>query len=155
MSARNIHFFSKGINFKPKQSTLLKQWLAQVAAGQQRKIKELNFIFCTDEYLLGINQQYLQHDTFTDIITFDNSEEPTSLEGDIFISVERTEENAQKFGVNSAHELHRVMAHGTLHLLGLKDKSKEEKAQMRAAEDEQLTLLATLQAAAQAAKAHT
>jgi rRNA maturation RNase YbeY len=95
----------------------------------------LNFIFCSDNYLLSINQNFLKHDTLTDIITFDNSEDKRVIVGDIFISLERIQENAESFGVTIKDELHRVMIHGTLHLLGYADKAKEAKALMTDKED--------------------
>ena len=101
---------------------------------------ELTFILCSDEYLLAINQQYLNHDTYTDVITFDNSETLKMIEGDIFISIERIQENAKQFKGTVQHELYRVMIHGTLHLLGYKDKGKAAKTLMTQKEDEYLAL---------------
>lgn len=95
----------------------------------------LDYIFCTDEYLLGINQQFLKHDTLTDIITFDLSDSIDELMGEIYISVERVRENAQKFGVNYNDELHRVIFHGALHLCGFKDKKEADRLEMRRMED--------------------
>lgn len=94
-----------------------------------RKIR-LHFIFCTDAYLLQINQQFLDHDTFTDIITFDLSEKETELAGEIYISTERVAENAERYGVSFEQELHRVIFHGTLHLCGFPDKKPAEKKEM-------------------------
>jgi len=136
-----IHFFSEGLVFKPQNIRKLKSWIKQVVLKEQNTLKELNFIFCNDEYLHNINVAYLQHDTYTDIITFDNSDRKNNIEGDIFISIERVQENAQKLGVDFKTELHRVMIHGVLHLLGYKDKSPKEKALMRAKEDECLAFL--------------
>ena len=102
------------------------------------KLKELNYIFCSDAYLLQINQQYLNHDTYTDIITFDNSEQEKVIVGDIFISAERISENALKFKVPEANEMHRVIIHGALHLLGYKDKTAESKKLMTQMEDNYL-----------------
>jgi probable rRNA maturation factor len=142
-----IHFFAEDIDFPPFHKPTLKKWLAAITSSYQRKVGALNYIFCSDAYLHQMNVEHLGHDTLTDIITFDNSEPGGKMEGDIFISVDRVAENAAEFGVPVAHELHRVMAHGTLHLLGLNDKSKEEKEEMRTAEDTALLLLATLQSA--------
>jgi len=139
--AMAIHFFSEGIVFKPKNIRILKNWIRQVILKEQHTLGELNFIFCNDEYLHNINVAYLQHDTYTDIITFDNSDKKHNIEGDIFISVERVQENAQKLKIDFETELHRVMIHGILHLLGYKDKSPKEKKQMRAKENEYLELL--------------
>lgn len=136
-----IYFFSEGINFKPKNIRHLKNWIKQVVRNEGATLQELNFIFCSDEYLHQINVEYLQHDTYTDIITFDNSDETGRIEGDIFISIDRVKENAQKFQTNLDRELYRVMIHGVLHLLGYQDKTPQEKSQMRAKEDKCLDLL--------------
>lgn len=133
-----IHFFYEDITFTLKKKRSVKKWVKNAIIGENQSLKELNFIFCSDEYLLTVNKTYLNHDTYTDIITFDNSEEETILMGDIFISVERIHENAQKFNVTETDELHRVMIHGVLHLLGYKDKSKSAKLVMTAKENEYL-----------------
>lgn len=125
-----IHFFTEDISYTLKQKSLIRNWIRETIINEGYKLRELNFIFCTDEYLLSINQQYLQHDTFTDIITFDNSDKKTDISGDIFISLDRVRENALNFKVNEKDELHRVMIHGTLHLLGYPDKDKAAKAVM-------------------------
>lgn len=125
-----IHFFTEGISYTLKQKSLIRNWIRETIINEGYKLRELNFIFCTDEYLLSINQQYLQHDTLTDIITFDNSAKKTDISGDIFISLDRVRENALNFKVNEKDELHRVMIHGTLHLLGYPDKGKAAKAVM-------------------------
>jgi len=125
-----IHFFTEDISYTLKQKSLIRNWIRETIINEGYKLRELNFIFCTDEYLLSINQQYLQHDTFTDIITFDNSNKKTDISGDIFISLDRVRENALNFKVNEKDELHRVMIHGTLHLLGYPDKGKAAKAVM-------------------------
>lgn len=133
-----IHFFYEDITFTLKKKSAVKKWVKNAIIGENQSLKELNFIFCSDEYLLSVNKTYLNHDTYTDIITFDNSDEETILMGDIFISVERIHENAQKFNVTETDELHRVMIHGVLHLLGYKDKSKSAKLVMTAKENEYL-----------------
>ena len=130
MSQLPIHFFTEDISFTLKQKGQLSTWIKNTIIAEGLKLKVLNFIFCSDNYLLSINQNYLKHDTLTDIITFDNSENKRVISGDIFISVERVRENAQSFKVTSESELHRVMIHGTLHLLGYADKGKEAKALM-------------------------
>ncbi|WP_423148803.1 rRNA maturation RNase YbeY [Rubrolithibacter danxiaensis] len=130
MSSARIHFFSEEISYSLKQKALLRKWITTAFEEEGKKLKELNFVFCSDNYLLLINQQYLKHNTFTDIITFDNSESPDETTGDIFISIDRVKENSKKFTVPERDELHRVMIHGTLHLLGYKDKSKEDKSLM-------------------------
>jgi rRNA maturation RNase YbeY len=136
-----IQFFQENISFKLKNATKIKQWIKSVVEKENQKLLELNFIFCDDEYLHKINVEYLQHDTYTDIITFDNSEHIGKIEGDIFISIERVKENADNLKITFEQELHRVMIHGVLHLLGYKDKTKAEKQAMRAKEDEALRLL--------------
>ncbi|HYK75598.1 MAG TPA: rRNA maturation RNase YbeY [Daejeonella sp.] len=138
MSKIPVNFFSEDIPFTLKQKTVLKNWILQTIQAEGFQLTELNFIFCSDNYLLEINQQYLKHDTYTDIVTFDNSEEAKKILGDIFISVERTRENARAFKVSPSDELHRVIIHGVLHLLGYKDKTKAEKALMSQKEDEYL-----------------
>lgn len=130
MSQLPIHFFSEDISFIIKHKGLLRTWIKNTIIQEGFKLRELNFIFCSDNYLLSMNQQYLKHDTFTDIITFDNSEKKGEIVGDIFISLERIQENAQDFKVKTEDEVHRVMIHGTLHLLGYADKGKEAKALM-------------------------
>lgn len=104
-------------------------------------IGSINFIFCSDEYLFQLNQKYLKHDTYTDIITFDSSVEETEISGDIFISLERVKENSKQFSGSFVKELHRVMIHGILHLLGYKDKSPKDKEAMSGKEDYYLSLL--------------
>jgi len=104
------------------------------------KAKNVNYIFCSDQYLLKINQEYLNHNTYTDIITFENTEETGKLEADIFISIDRVKENAQKLASNSDSELHRVIIHGVLHLLGFNDKTEADKNRMREKEDACLSL---------------
>lgn len=133
-----IHFFEEDIPYKPKNKTALRQWLKATIIAEGYKLKELNYIFCSDAYLLTVNQQYLDHDTYTDIITFDNSEQEKVIVGDIFISVERVKENAVKFKVTEATELHRVMVHGALHLLGYPDKTPASKKKMTSKENEYL-----------------
>ena len=129
-----IHFCTEDITFSLKEKLKHKAWLNEVAKQEGKKILELTYVFCSDEYLLQINQEYLNHDTLTDIVTFDNSEDPKKIEGDIFISIERVLENGNKLGTSET-ELERVMVHGVLHLLGYKDKKKEDKALMTEKED--------------------
>jgi rRNA maturation RNase YbeY len=129
-----IQFCTEDITFSLKKKLKHKAWLNEVAKQEGKKILELSYVFCSDEYLLQINQEYLNHDTLTDIVTFDNSEDPKKIEGDIFISIERVKENGDKLGTSET-ELERVMVHGLLHLLGYKDKKKEDKALMTEKED--------------------
>lgn len=131
MSLRNIHFFSEDIKFTLKNKGVIRKWILNtIKAEGLKKIGELSFIFCSDDYLLSINQQYLNHNTYTDIITFDNSEEEEIISGDVFISIQRVRENASLFKSNESDELHRVVIHGILHLCGYLDETKEEKEQM-------------------------
>jgi len=139
MSQLPIHFFTEDISFTLKQKGPLRTWIKNTIVAEGFKLGVLNFIFCSDNYLLSINQNYLKHDTLTDIITFNNSEDKRVIVGDIFISLERIRENAQRFNVTSESELHRVMIHGTLHLLGYADKGKEAKALMTDKENHYLS----------------
>ena len=136
-----INFFNEDIIYLLKDKRKIKSWIAEVVKKEKYSLRELNFIFCSDEYLLGINRQYLNHDTYTDVITFDNAEEPKTIVGDIFISIERIRENASTYRHPVRTELCRVMIHGTLHLLGFKDKSKNEKNLMTEKENHYLSYL--------------
>jgi rRNA maturation RNase YbeY len=140
MSQLPVHFFTEDISFTLKEKSKVRNWVKQTIQAEGKKLKELNFIFCSDNYLLEINQQYLKHDTFTDIVTFDNSESSEIIIGDIFISVDRVKENADKYNVSQRDELHRVIIHGTLHLLGYIDKTKAHKSLMTSKEDQYLLL---------------
>lgn len=121
-------------------SDLYELWLSKVANIEQKKLGDITLIFCSDEYLLNINQFYLQHDYYTDIITFDYSEDEF-ISGDLYISVDRVAENAEINNVSFSNELNRVVVHGVLHLCGYKDKSEEEEIVMRKKEDDALKLL--------------
>ncbi|MFB9841168.1 rRNA maturation RNase YbeY [Mucilaginibacter ginsenosidivorans] len=134
----SVNFFEEDIRFDLKNKLKVKQWIKATIAAEGYKLRELNYIFCSDGYLLTINQQYLDHDTYTDIITFDNSQKPGKIEGDIFISIDRIRENAEKFGTGETNELHRVIIHGALHLLGYKDKTAGAKKIMTGKEDQYL-----------------
>jgi probable rRNA maturation factor len=135
-----ILFFEEDIKCSLKERNKYKKWLKAIAETKGLKIKELNYIFCTDEYLYQINVDYLNHKTYTDIITFDNSENNGLIEGDIFISIERVRENAEKENVDFEKELQRVLSHGLLHLMGYKDKTEIDKAVMRKMEDEAIAI---------------
>lgn len=135
-----INFFVEDIEFKLLKKAKVRQWIKETIENEGFKLKELNFIFCSDAYLLQINQQYLDHDTYTDIITFDNSDSPKRISGDIFISVDRVNENALAYKQSPLDELHRVIIHGTLHLLGYPDKGKTAKQVMTARENLYLSL---------------
>ena len=130
-----ITFFTEEIQYTLKQKTKIRSWIEATITNEGYQLEELNFILCSDEYLLRINQDFLSHDDYTDVITFDHSEELKTIAGDIFISLERIKENAASFGSTILDELCRVMIHGTLHLLGYKDKTKAAKTLMTAKED--------------------
>ena len=117
--------FSFQTNYPLKSRTKIKQWIKQVIEAKGKKTGNITYIFCDDEYLLEVNKQYLKHDYYTDVITFDYVENDL-ISGDIFISTDRVRENALAFGSSETEELHRVIIHGALHLLGLKDKSEKE-----------------------------
>ncbi|MDR6193139.1 rRNA maturation RNase YbeY [Siphonobacter sp. SORGH_AS_0500] len=135
-----IRYFIEDVEFKVPFPQKTRRWLNTVALAEGFKIHELNYIFCSDEYLHKINIEYLDHDTYTDIITFDNSEEESLLSGDIFVSVERVEDNARSLNTLFYDELCRVLVHGVLHLSGYLDKTDEEEAEMRRLESHYLAL---------------
>jgi probable rRNA maturation factor len=135
-----LKFFPEEIEFKVPQSVKTKQWIKNISESEGYRIGDLNYIFCSDDYLLEINRQYLEHDYYTDIITFDNSEEDDKLEGDIYVSVDRVKDNAETLNVPFDVELRRVLIHGLLHLIGFEDSDEDLKKQMRAKEDECLLL---------------
>ncbi len=139
-TTRGIRFFTEDSSVVLKNKVKLRDWFINTAKAEGNSIKELNYIFCSDDYLLEMNQSYLNHNTYTDIITFDNSETDGKVLGDVFISIDRIKENAKNFGVTESEELHRVMIHGLLHLLGYGDKSKAEKTTMTEKENHYLTL---------------
>jgi rRNA maturation RNase YbeY len=129
-------FFEHDIRSGLKNRRKLSSYIDDLVKKKKKNIYscKLNFIFCTDNYLLNINNTFLKHDTYTDIITFDLSDSATELSGEIYISVERVKENALKFDTDYQKELHRVLFHGVLHLCGYKDKKKEDVQKMRLAE---------------------
>lgn len=137
---RLIHFFAEDTQYTLKNKTLCRQWLIEVVNNETQQLKNINFIFCSDTYLHQVNVEYLNHDTLTDVITFPYSEFPEPIESDIFISVDRCKENAKSYGIPYATEVHRVMVHGLLHLLGYNDKTKKQKIEMSAKEDYYLSL---------------
>jgi probable rRNA maturation factor len=135
-----IHFFFEDVDLHFSSIRKTKSWLKSVIHAEGKVLKELNYIFCSDHFLSAINLQYLNHSTLTDIITFDTSEDNESVEGEIYISVDRVRENAVKFNVTFDRELQRVMVHGVLHLLGYSDKTSQQKKIMRKKEDAYLSL---------------
>ncbi len=135
-----IHFHSEDIDFKANQVQKTKNWIRNIIQEEGFILGEVNYIFCSDEYLHQINLEYLNHDTFTHIITFDNSDEDSQIEGDIFISIERVQENAQVFQGSFEQELRRVLAHGVLHLCGYLDKKPDDEKRMREKENYYINL---------------
>lgn len=135
-----INFFNEDIDFKLKGKNNFKAWLKKVAEKEGFRINDLNYIFCSDQYLHKINLEYLDHDTYTDIITFDNSEEEKIIEGDIFVSIERIRENSSILNTLLEEETKRVIVHGLLHLCGYNDYSIEDKEEMRRLESEYMLI---------------
>lgn len=131
--------FHYEIDFKLPSERAFKSWLTQVVLSEEKTIGDINYIFCDDEYLHKINVDYLNHDTLTDIISFDYTI-GNILHGDIFISIERVKENAAEFNVSFEEELKRVMAHGVLHYCGFKDKTVKDQKTMRSKENEKIAM---------------
>ncbi|MEM9569613.1 MAG: rRNA maturation RNase YbeY [Bacteroidota bacterium] len=136
----SIHFFQERVSFTLPCHELFSRWLTRVVKGENRTIDHINYIFCSDNYLLKINQTHLQHDTFTDVITFNYGTAEAPLLADIYISIRRIRENSTKFKATFWKELARVMVHGILHVLGYKDRIAADKTKMRAKEDYALSL---------------
>jgi len=136
-----VRFFSEEIKFKLAHPRKTSYWINEAIAKEKSEPGDLNFIFCSDSFLHSLNKEYLYHNTFTDIVTFDqrtDADQPVS--GDIYISIERVRENASKYDEPFDGELHRVIIHGVLHLLGYKDKKPSDKALMRKKEEAYLSL---------------
>jgi|TARA_B110000495_G_C22599916_1_gene358868 rRNA maturation RNase YbeY len=140
MKDQTIQFHFEGVDNKVVNTTLFHKWLKTSLVKNKSQNFFINYIFCTDEYLLGVNREYLDHDFYTDIITFNNSENEGFLESDIFISVDRVLENAKDNKVEFECEIARVMIHGILHLIGFNDKTEEEQNLMTRMENENLSL---------------
>ena len=132
-----ISFFKENTTFDIKQKNKIKSWLKNVASGYGFSAGDLNYVFCDDEYLLQMNRQYLGHDYYTDIITFDSREDALSkrLDGDIFISVDTVRANGEEYGEGFEREIMRVIAHGLLHLIGFDDHTAAQQKKMREAEN--------------------
>lgn len=141
MTSANINYFSQNINFSIDDENKISEWLHLISKSENFNLSEINYIFCDDKFLYSLNIEYLNHNTFTDVISFDFSERTDQITGDIYISIERISENANKFNKTINNELFRVMAHGLLHLLGYSDKTKSEKLLMTKKEDYYLSLL--------------
>lgn len=134
-----IYFSSENTKFDLKAKMKVKNWITNVIKAQNKRVGDISYLFCDDAYLIEVNREYLDHDTYTDIITFDYVE-GNLISGDILISVERVAENAEQFNTTFEKELHRVIIHGILHLLGQKDKSDADAKMMRKKEEEALVL---------------
>ena len=137
--SERIQFFTPDIDFKLEAPSKIASWLDSCATRLLRSVESLEYVFCTDDALLEINKEYLQHDYYTDIITFPLQDSP--IEGLLYISIDRVRENALELGYSFKQELHRVMVHGLLHLMGYDDKTDVEKSAMREMENECLQLL--------------
>ncbi len=140
MSKTSINFHNEEIEFVLPKKKRIRKWIIHTSELEVKEVGDINIIFTKDNCLYALNIKHLRHDTLTDIITFDYSAE-NEISGDIFISLERVKENAKEFGLPTLNELHRVIIHGILHLIGYKDKTKQQKLIMRAKEDYYLSLL--------------
>lgn len=130
----SIKFFTEDVPLPKLEKRKLISWIKNVILKEGKKTGDISFIFCSDDFLLDVNKKYLNHDYYTDIITFDYVE-INKIQGDIFISVDRVQENSKKYKTTFDNENHRILIHGVLHLLGYKDKLKEDKNLMTAKED--------------------
>ena len=134
-----ILFHIADIDFKLKDKRKLKKCLVDFALSEGKETGEINYIFCSDEYLLDMNKKFLKHDYYTDIISFQSDDDP--LSGDIYISIDRVTENAKNLNIDFKNELFRVIGHGLLHFIGYKDKTNEDKKLMSTKEDELIYLI--------------
>ena len=135
-----ISFQTENIPFPPLKRNDTKKWIKKIATQYGKKVGDICYIFCNDDRIVEVNNQYLKHDYYTDIITFDYSIDDV-ISGDIFISLDTVRSNSEKFNTEYHEELHRVMIHGVLHLCGVKDTSDEETKEMREAEERALAML--------------
>lgn len=135
-----ILFHNEGIRYLLRDKKKIRDWIQKTILSEKKELGHINYIFADDEYLHDLNVRFLKHYTLTDIITFDNSEDDSEISGDIFISIERVKENSKIFNTSFIKELHRVLIHGVLHLIGYADKSKEQAIIMRQKEDYYLSL---------------
>ena len=138
-----ISFSTENLDFELEDKVKVKKWISEIIKAQGKKVGQIGYLFCDDAYLIEVNRTYLNHDTYTDIITFDYVV-GDMISGDIMISVERVKENALQFNTSFEQELHRVIIHGVLHLLGQMDKSESEAAEMRKKEEAALVLWNTV-----------
>ena len=137
---QKINFYSLDRNPALKNRKKLKLYIEGLFAKERKKLGKLSFIFCSDEHLIGINKQFLKHDFYTDVITFDLSANESEIEGEVYLSIDRIKDNAKHVGVSFTEELHRVIFHGALHLCGYKDKKKEDVLIMRSLENKHIML---------------
>lgn len=141
MNKETIYFFSEEVKFTLPNKGKIRGWIKEIILREKKELGNLNFIFCKDSYLNEINIKYLNHDTLTDIITFDLSEKPNQISGDIFISIERVIDNSKTFKSSISSELNRVLSHGILHLIGYNDQNTKDALIIRKKEDYYLSLL--------------
>ena len=139
----SVFFSNADIDFSFDKKETIKKWIAEIISRHGKKLGKITYLFCSDEMIYDYNVRFLNHDTYTDIITFDYVE-GNLISGDIIISVDRVGENAKSFSYSFESELHRVIIHGVLHLLGFKDKSPDDAAMMRQKENESLQILDSL-----------
>jgi rRNA maturation RNase YbeY len=135
-----IYFYTEDISFTLSNKKIIRSWINQISSKHHKKVGNINYIFCSDHKILEINQEFLNHDYYTDIISFDYSEKDT-ISGDIYISIDTVKSNTLKFDVLFKEELHRVIIHGILHFIGYKDKKKTDSDNMRKLENESLKIL--------------
>lgn len=136
----NVNFFQEDCDYIIANQDVIAHWILDIIGNEKKKSGEINIILCSDEYLLDLNQKFLERDTYTDVIAFDYNE-PDLINGDIFISIDRVQENAKQYDVAETVELQRVIAHGVLHLLGYQDNTDVKKQKMRRLEDKYLQML--------------
>jgi rRNA maturation RNase YbeY len=139
-SKSKVYFFFDNVSINLRERTRLKALVEGIFKKEKKRLATLNYIFCSDRALLRINQEYLEHDFYTDIITFDLSESPGEIAGEIYISVDRVRDNARQHKISFQSELLRVIFHGALHLCGFDDKTEKDKSLMRDRENYYLTV---------------
>ena len=135
-----VAFFCEDIDFSPPSPNKLSQWITQVILCEDKRVGNINYVYCSKSFLLHLNQSYLDHQDHTDVITFDQSDTPGTISADIYISVDQVRENAEVYGESFDQELKRVMVHGVLHLLGYNDKTPQQRHEMRKKEEAYLSL---------------
>ncbi len=135
----SVHFFQEDVDFSLEDEEAIIDWIVNVISAESMLLENLNYIFCSDSYLHNINLKYLNHDEYTDIITFDNAEAAGIIDGDIFMSIERIHDNSVAFNKPFINELYRVIIHGALHLSGYSDKNQVEQIEMRMLEDKYIS----------------